>query len=155
MEKELLVKVAFACMACDGEIDAPEIDCIQQVFANNDLIKKESLPVLLNELRDKLNLDSKAFFNTLFAELSNAVLSESDELELIDFAIKIIEADNIIDYNEVKLLKKIRSYLNISDKVLLNAMPDKEDYIASDVVNNLDFFADFNSNINIKEIQLH
>ncbi|MFR9543227.1 MAG: TerB family tellurite resistance protein [Rikenellaceae bacterium] len=155
MEKELLVKVAFACMACDGEIDATEIDCIQQVFANNDLINKESLSVLLNELRDKLNLDSKAFFNTLFAELSDAVMSESEELELIEVAIKIIEADNVIDYNEVKLLKKIRSYLKINDKVLLNAMPDKEDYIASDINRVVDFLDDFSSNINIKEIQLH
>lgn len=154
MKKELLVKVAFACMACDGEIDAAEIDCIQQVFANNDSIKKESLLALLNELRGQLNLDSKVFFNTLFVELSNVVLSESDELELINVAIKIIEADNVIDYSEVKLLKKIRSYLKISDKALLNAMPDKEDYIASDVVNSLDFFADFNSDINIKEIEL-
>lgn len=154
MKIELLIKVAFACMACDGEIDATEINCIKQVFEKLDSTKLETVSQLINDFRDQLNADNKKFFNSLFTELKKTTLTESEEIELIVIAIKIIESDDVVDYSEVKLLKKIRSYLKISDQTLLNAMPDKEDYIASDINNNVGFFDNFSSSISIKEIEL-
>ncbi len=154
MNTELFVRVAFACMACDGEIDSMEIDCIKQVFKEMNLDELDTVSVLLNDFTVQLNTDSNLFFSNLFLELSQTELTEIEEIEMVSIALKIIEADNIVDYEEVKLLKKIRSYLKISDASLLEVMPDKEDFIVQDVKSNIDFLRDFNLNISISEIKL-
>ena len=47
--------------------------------------------------------------------------------------IKAIEADNRIEYAEVKFFKKIRSRLTISDEAILAEHPNKEDFLLPDI----------------------
>ncbi|MFI3296650.1 MAG: TerB family tellurite resistance protein [bacterium] len=138
MRTELFIRVSLACVACDGSIEKSEIDCINQLFAN--VFKGETnITNLFNDFIETFESDSSLFFQTLFKDIENANLNEDEEIELISIAIKAIEADNIIDYNEIKLLKRIRKYLKVSDEAILAKMPDKEDYIAQDIESNSDF----------------
>lgn len=61
------------------------------------------------------------------------VLNETDQLLLVSLAIKAIEADNRIEYAEVKFFKKIRSRLSVSDEAILAEHPDKEDFLLPDI----------------------
>lgn len=61
------------------------------------------------------------------------VLNETEQLLLVSLAIKAIEADNRIEYTEVKFFKKIRSRLTVSDEAILAEHPDKEDFLLPDI----------------------
>lgn len=54
-------------------------------------------------------------------------------MKVVELSIKMIEADNRIDYSEVKFFKKIRSRLSVSDEQILAQHPDKEDFLLSDI----------------------
>ena len=57
----------------------------------------------------------------------------SEQMFVIDFAIKTIEADERIEYSEIKFFKKIRRRLFISDEKILEKYPNKEDYLLQDI----------------------
>lgn len=74
------------------------------------------------------------------SELSNAVLSDDEQITLIDLAIKMIEADKQVLYSEVKFFKKIRSRISISDEQILLKLSGLEDYLQPDIcAENKDF----------------
>lgn len=60
-------------------------------------------------------------------------MNKQEQLLLVSLAIKAIEADNSIEYAEVKFFKKIRSKLTISDEAILAEHPDKEDFLLPDI----------------------
>lgn len=60
-------------------------------------------------------------------------LNKTEQLLLVTLAIKAIEADNNVEYAEVKFFKKIRSRLTISDEEILAEHPDKEDFLLPDI----------------------
>ena len=55
---------------------------------------------------------------------------------MIKIAIATIEADEQIEYSEISFFKKIRKNLAISDETILEALPDKEDYLLPDIADN-------------------
>lgn len=61
-----------------------------------------------------------------------AAYSET-QLEIVDFALQTIFADNRIEYSEVKFFKKIRSRLSITDEEILASHPDVEDFLLPDI----------------------
>ena len=60
-------------------------------------------------------------------------MNETEQLLIVSLAIKAIEADNRIEYAEVKFFKKIRSRLTISDEAILSEHPNKEDFLLPDI----------------------
>lgn len=73
------------------------------------------------------------FLQSYLKEISAVELNENEQLTLVSLAIKAIEADNRIEYAEVKFFKKIRSRLTVSDEAILAEHPDKEDFLLQDV----------------------
>ena len=52
---------------------------------------------------------------------------------MVDLAFKTIEADNRIEYSEVKFFKKIRVRLSLTDGEILAKYPEKEDFLLPDL----------------------
>ena len=73
------------------------------------------------------------FLQSYLKELNSADLNETEQLLIASLAIKAIEADNRIEYAEVKFFKKIRSRLTISDEAILAEHPNKEDVLLPDI----------------------
>lgn len=73
------------------------------------------------------------FLQSYLKELNSVELNETEQLLLVSLAIKAIEADNRIEYTEVKFFKKIRSRLTVSDKAILAKYPDIEDFLLPDI----------------------
>lgn len=65
--------------------------------------------------------------------LSDIDLTVEEELRLVGLAIQMIEADNNIEYSEVKFFKKIRSRLSVSDEQILEQYPCKENLLFPDI----------------------
>ena len=132
---ELLLKTAFSCMSCDGDIADEEIALMKEMSEKENLFGNIDINAKLDELFKLINAKGKGFLKQYFNELSEADLDEAQEIRIADVAVKTIRADNIIQYSEIKFFKVIREHLtHVSDKTLLEKVENITDqYLAKDI----------------------
>lgn len=134
MEKqELYLKTMFCCMACDGDIAQEEINMVKEFAKQTSIFEKMDVEKVLNMYVFAMNQNGALFLRRYLNELSAESLTSAEELQIIDLSIRMIEADNCIEYSEVKFFKKIRSRLSVSDGQILERYPDKEDFLLPDI----------------------
>ncbi|MBR1765654.1 MAG: TerB family tellurite resistance protein [Bacteroidales bacterium] len=125
-------------MACDGDIASEEVEKIKKMphFSDMDIHQK------LEDYIARLKGEGSLFLKKYLDEVKGASLTEEEECRLVDIAIKIIEVDQKVEYNEVAFFKKIRKRLKATDEVLLKAIPENpivvdqispEDYLLPDI----------------------
>ena len=131
---KLLLKTAFSCMACDGDIDKREVKLIKQLHQENKTFGVIDINEELDKLLASINENGQEFLRGYFKELIAFELTEADELKIIEIAIATIKADDKIEYSEVKFFKVIRSKLNIKNEPILEKHPDFEDYLEQDII---------------------
>lgn len=151
---ELILKAAFCCMACDGEIADEEIKLVKNIANNTDLFKDIDAEKRLNEYVEHINEQGLDFLSGFIAELAEAKLTAAEELQLVKLAIQTIEADEHVEYSEISFFKRIRAKLSIKDNEILAELPDKEDYLLPDAISadDKDFNVSF-SNISFNDIK--
>lgn len=151
--KELLLKTAFCCMACDGEIAEEEIALIKKLTSDLTIFSGFDVESILNSYIAEINAIELEFFSNYLTELEAMHIDNTSALQIIDIALKTIEADNNIEYSEISFFKKIRAKLAISDEEILARYPnreDVEDFLLPDIIvtenqnwnfsfNNIDF----------------
>jgi len=131
---KLLLKTAFCCMASDGNIDDREIALIKSMCEKSPLFVNFNFQEEINTLVNKINTRGKGFIIYYFDLLKETLLTEKEELILIDFAIQTIKADEQIEYSEIKFFKNIRHRLKISDENILSVFPDIEQFLEEDII---------------------
>ena len=131
---KLLLKTAFSCMVCDGDIDKRELQLIKQLHKKRKTFGEIDINSELDTLLLAINQDGHQFLRSYFNELTSSELSEANELKLIEVAIDTIKADDIIEYSEIKFFKVIRSKLKIDNESILEKHPDFEDYLEQDII---------------------
>src|SRR5699024_6550224 len=113
---KLLLKTAFSCMACDGDIDKREVVLIKTMHQQQKLFGELDINQDLDNLRLEINRNGHKFLRSYFNDLTSTEVSEKDELKLIEVAINTIKADDKVEYSEVKFFKVIRSKLKIENE---------------------------------------
>ncbi|WP_209332408.1 hypothetical protein [Lunatimonas salinarum] len=131
---KLLLKTAFSCMACDGDIDKREVKLIKQLQKERKTFGEIDINAELDTLLLAINKDGQQFLKDYFNELTTTELTEANELKLIEVAIDTIKADDKVEYSEIKFFKVIRSKLKIDNEPILNKHPDFEDYLEQDII---------------------
>jgi len=114
-------------MACDGDIDPREVVTIKSICEKLPLFENFDIQLEANLLIEKLNDRGNEFLLSYFNLLKNTTLTEEEELTLIDVAIQVIWADNIVQYSEIKFFKNIRHRLKVSDEKILERFSEVED----------------------------
>ena len=132
-KEELYLKTIFCCIACDGNIATEEVDMVRDLCAKDRIFHNLDSEEYLNAWITEINEQGGVFLQTYLKEINSVELNEQEQLLLVSLAIKAIEADNSIEYAEVKFFKKIRSKLTISDEAILAEQPDKEDFLLPDI----------------------
>lgn len=130
---ELYLRTAFCCMACDGEIADEEVALLNKLDLTEQVFGDLDIQMSINNYIESINKLGKVFLEEYLEDVRNACLDDSSSLQLVKIAIDTIEADNQVEYSEVSFFKRIRKQLSIKDEVILEAMPDKEDYLLPDV----------------------
>lgn len=154
---ELLLKTAFACMSCDGEIAAEEVDVLKQMAQNKHLFGDIDINKELDMLVLEININGKAFLKQYLLSLSELTLTEDEELKIADVAVQTIRSDNKIEYSEIKFFKVIRSNLkNVSDNKLLETIEGiDENYLAQDIKTDyLHLYEDYFENIELPKFNI-
>lgn len=132
-KEELYLKTVFCCIACDGDIATEEVDMVRELCAKDNIFHDIDSEKYLNSWITEINELGGMFLQSYLKELNSVELNETEQLLLVSLAIKAIEADNRIEYAEVKFFKKIRSRLTISDEAILAEHPNKEDFLLPDI----------------------
>lgn len=130
---ELYLKTIFCCMACDGDIAKEEVDVVRCLSSGHEIFAGIDVETLLNKWIAEINSKGTTFLNAYLTDLSEAVLTADEQLEIVDLVIKTIEADNRIEYSEIKFFKKMRARLSVSDDEILKRNPDKEEFLLPDL----------------------
>ena len=132
-KKELYLKTVFCCMACDGNIAKEEVELVKELSANNALFEGMDAEKYINLWITEINAKESTFLLSYLKEVKVAELNEQEQMQLLNLALMTIEADNVIEYAEVKFFKKIRTRLSISDEAILALHPGKEDFLLPDI----------------------
>ena len=120
-------------MTCDGDIAEAEKEIVRQFCASNELFKGMDTENFLNKWIEEVNRNGEMFFRSYLNEISEMNLSGQEQMMIVDLAFRTIEADNLIEYSEVKFFKKIRKRLSVSDEMILEKYPDKQDFLLPDI----------------------
>lgn len=131
---KLLLKTAFSCMACDGDIDKREIKLIKRLHKEKKTFGDLDVNTEMDNLLVAINKNGHQFMRDYFDELTASELTEANELNLIEVAIDTIKADEKVEYSEIKFFKVIRSKLKIDNDPILEKHPDFEDYLEQDII---------------------
>ncbi len=157
-KEELYLKTVFCCIACDGEIAPEEIDMVRELCAKDSMFSAIDAETYLNKWVSEINERGGRFLQSYLKEIHSVELDEKDQLFLVSLAIKAIEADNRIEYAEIKFFKKIRARLSVSDDMISAEHPDKEDFLLPDI--NVEDMPQWDDNthfsqISFKNIDVH
>lgn len=131
--RDLFLKTIFACMSCDGDIAKEEVQLLRELIDKTDLFKELDVEVTLKKYVDSINENGVSFLNQYLSEVAQDELTKEEQMCLVDLAFKTIEADNRIEYSEVKFFKKIRVRLSLTDEEILAKYPEKEDFLLPDI----------------------
>jgi len=152
-KEELYLKTVFCCIACDGDIATEEVDMVRDLCAKDNIFHGIDSEKYLNSWITEINEQGGMFLQSYLKELSSMTLTESEQLLLVSLAIKAIEADNRIEYAEVKFFKKIRSRLTVSDEKILAEHPDKGEFLLPDI--NVSEIPQWDDNTYFSKIAIH
>lgn len=131
---ELLLRTAFACMACDGDIAPEEVDLIKELDKNDHLFGDIKIDNRLEELTAEINELGKGFLKNYLNAIKEAELNEDDSLRVLDVAVKTIKADNVIKYSEIKFFKVIKANLIVDDEMILERVDGIDEmWVAQDI----------------------
>ena len=156
-QNELLLRTAFACMSCDGDIATEEVNLIKQMATEKHLFGDIDIDKELDKLVSEINEKGKGFLKQYLVSLAEQKLSEEQELDVADVAVQTIRSDNKIEYSEIKFFKVIRSNLKIvSDDTLLEKIEGiDENYLAQDIrADYLQMYDDYFSTIELPKFNI-
>lgn len=155
--KDLLLRTAFACMSCDGEIATEEVNLIMQMAKEMHLFGDIDIDNELKALVEEINMKGKGFLKQYLVSLAEQNLSEEQELNVADVAVQTIRSDNKIEYSEIKFFKVLRSNLkSVSDETLLEKIEGiDENYLAQDIrADYLQMYDDYFNEINLPKFEV-
>lgn len=132
-KEELYLKTVFCCIACDGDIATEEVNLVRELSTKDELFNNIDTEKCINTWIAEINELGGKFLQSYLKEVNAIDLSDKEQLLLVSLAFKAIEADNRIEYAEVKFFKKIRVRLTISDEAILAKYPDKEEFLLPDI----------------------
>ena len=156
-QNELLLRTAFTCMSCDGDIASEEVDLIKQMSKEKQLFGEIDIDKELDELVKEINLKGKGFLKQYLVNLAEESLTEEQEVKVADVAVQTIRADNRIEYSEIKFFKVLRSNLkNVSDETLLERIDGiDENYLAQDIqADYLQMYDDYFNTIELPKFEI-
>jgi len=118
--KKILFKVAFCTMACDGHIDQREIDELKIMDKKTSYFSDIDLSNELDELVNDFKQKGVKVIEELFELLRKTKLNPIQELLILEVALRIANADERIDENEVKFINFLRSKLELHDEIIID-----------------------------------
>lgn len=118
--KKILFKVAFCTMACDGNIDSREVEELKSMDKNTSFFDDVDLSDELDQLVKDFKSKGTKVIEELFLDLKQTKLNPIQELIVLEVALRIINADEKHDENEIRFIHFLRSKLELHDEIIID-----------------------------------
>ncbi|WP_109831690.1 TerB family tellurite resistance protein [Reichenbachiella versicolor] len=134
---KIRLQTAFSFMTCDGNIDQNEVALIKGMANDKKFFGDIDIDTELDFLVEIINQKGIGYLKDYFKVLKNATIDKDQEIQLIEIAINILNADGFLDYNETKFFRIFRTLLEVSDEEMKAALPNiPEDFLEDDIFTN-------------------
>lgn len=153
---EVLLKTAFSCAACDGEIAPSEVEMVEKLSVEKKLFGSLDVKKEMQLMVDDINKDGKVFLKKYLKMLADNNFTEDDELKIMQMAVWTIQADNKIEYSEIKFFKTLRSNFKVDDDTILQKVDGIDEmYLQQDIKRDYwELQEDYFSNIEIRDLKI-
>ena len=154
---ELLLRTAFSCMACDGQIAPEEVQLIRDMATNHPLISHLDVNAVLNNLIREINKRGVGFLKLYFIDLHDCGLSAEQEIQVLQVAVDMIRADERVEYHEIRFFKILRSHLTLvsDERILKDVKNIDETFLARDIRTDYhSLFCSYFSQISIPKFEI-
>ena len=159
---KIRLQTAFSFMTCDGDIDQNEVALIKSLANDQHLFGDIDIDIELDFLVEIINQKGKGYLKDYFKVLKNAKIKKEQEIQLVQIAVNILNADGVLDYNETKFFRIFRTLLQVSNQEMAAGVPNiPEDFLEEDIFTNSYMevlFDDYFDNIEIPvfdRLELH
>lgn len=146
--QKLLFQSAVSAMAVDGEIHDKEIEEIKSIVKSTAYFLDFEFEKELENNISNIKRNGKEAINQYLLMLSGSQLNEKQEVILIEVLLRMMEADDKFEVNEVKFLHMVKSKLKTTEEVLVMKFPKQIDYLMD--FNNYGSISSFDSDITIQ-----
>ena len=127
MEDLIILKTAICCMACDGTINEEEVKILHDSLKNDfdlDIIQSEIV---------SFNSMGKQYLKEYINSLCEYKNKHDLHIKILNTAVKMIKADQEVEYAEIKFFKLIFNTLGIEPQFVLENISDiDEDWVEED-----------------------
>ena len=123
------LRVAYGCIACDGDIDASEVSCLRSIAVQMGQPVDEVDATLL-AVREEFSKDARGMVNNARERLLSTGLRHRDALLLLDMLVQLVEADGAIRPNETQFVRDLVHSLAFDRARLREEHPEWRPYLA-------------------------
>ena len=115
--KELL-KIAYAAVVCDGDIDQSELDMINTIEKEDFYLREESLHDEIIRLGKEAKDDYIEFANNTVKQTYSLDFAPTQKMIIINLAIAIVRADGKMQSMEISFIKKLILNLKLTKEMV-------------------------------------
>ena len=115
--KELL-KIAYAAIVCDGDIDDLELEVIRTIEKQDFYFQEEDLSKEIDRLSKDAADNYIEFAHNAVKETYRLELSPSQKMIIINFAIAIVRADGKMQAKEISFIKSLILNLQLPNELV-------------------------------------
>ena len=123
------LQIAYGCMACDGEIAAAEVSCLRSIAIQMGQPVKQ-VDAGLQAVHERFVADAHGMVDRARNKLLSQGMSAQDSVLLLDLLIQLVEADGVIQPNEVRYIRDIVNGLDLDREALSAMHPEWQSYLA-------------------------
>jgi len=116
--QKLLLETVICSIACDGDIDDREIAELHKMINHAQYFKGLEVNDFLDEMIKSVKSDGRTFLGDYFKQLKETKLSPMQELLVLEVVLRIIQADERLDDNEIAFLKIVRSNFAVHNEII-------------------------------------
>jgi uncharacterized tellurite resistance protein B-like protein len=115
--KELL-KIAYAAIVCDGDIDDLELEVIRTIEKQDFYFQEEDLSKEIDRLSKDASDNYVEFAYNAVKETYKLELAPSQKMIIINFAIAIVRADGKMQAKEISFIKSLIINLQLPNELV-------------------------------------
>ena len=126
------LRVAYGCMACDGEIAASEVSCLRSISIQMGQ-PAEEVDADLHAIQMEFVKDPMGMVCRAKDKLISEGLSHRDGALLLELLVQLVEADGIVQPNESRYIRDLVRDIGLDRVVLREEHPEWRSYLAEGI----------------------
>ncbi|MDE2835817.1 MAG: TerB family tellurite resistance protein [Bacteroidota bacterium] len=126
------LRIAYGCMACDGEIDASEVSCLRSIAIQMGQPVRQ-VDADLRTVREEFAEDAHRMVDRAKGRLLSVKMSEPDSELFLDILIQLVEADGVVHINEIRYVRDLVYEFKMDHQALKERHPEWQPYLAEGI----------------------